>query len=52
MAQTNLGAALAEIGDLSVAKEHLQKALELDGKNTLAQEDLREVENRLAEKKQ
>jgi len=52
MAQTNLGAALGETGELSAAKEHLQKAIQLDGQNTLAKDDLREVESRLANKKQ
>jgi len=52
MAQTNLGAALAETGELSAAREHLEKALQLDAQNALAKDDLREVERRLAEKKQ
>jgi Flp pilus assembly protein TadD len=49
MAHTNLGAAMAETGDLAAAREHLQKALQLDPNNSLAQEDLREVERRLSE---
>jgi Flp pilus assembly protein TadD len=51
MAETNLGAALSEVGDLKAAREHLQRAVEIDPKNTVAVDDLKEVESLLAEGK-
>jgi Flp pilus assembly protein TadD len=48
MAQTNWGAALAETGALAEAREHLKKAVQLDPHNTVAQDNLSEVESRLA----
>jgi Tfp pilus assembly protein PilF len=40
---------MAETGDLAAAREHLQKALRLAPNNSLAQDDLHEVERRLSE---
>jgi Flp pilus assembly protein TadD len=40
MAEANLGAALAEIGELASAKTHWERALKLDPQNQLAQDDL------------
>jgi Flp pilus assembly protein TadD len=51
MAETNLGAALSETGDLKAAREHLERAVQIDPKNSLAQENLQEVERLLAEDK-
>jgi Flp pilus assembly protein TadD len=48
MAEANLGAALAEVGELVSAKAHLERALKLDPQNQLAQDDLQEVQRRLA----
>ena len=48
MAEANLGAALAEVGELSSAKTHLERALKLDPQNQLAQDDLQEVQRRQA----
>jgi tetratricopeptide (TPR) repeat protein len=48
MAEANLGAALAEVGELAAAKAHLERALKLDPQNQLAQDDLEEVQRRLA----
>jgi len=48
MAEANWGAALAETGELSAAREHLKKAVGLDPKNTLALQNLQEVEHRLS----
>jgi Flp pilus assembly protein TadD len=48
MAEANLGAALAEIGELASAKTHWERALTLDPQNQLAQDDLQEVQRRLS----
>ena len=48
MAETNLGAALAEIDQLPAAQAHLEQALKLDPKNGLARENLEEVRARIA----
>jgi len=48
MAEANLGAALAETGNLTEARRHLERALRLDPQNTLAAENLVEVKRRLA----
>jgi hypothetical protein len=48
MAEANLGAALAEIGELASAKTHWERALKLDLQNQLAQDDLQEVQRRLS----
>jgi len=50
MAEANLGAALAEKGQFEKSKTHLERALKLDPRNPVAQDDLEEVQRRLAEK--
>ena len=48
MAEANLGAALAESGQLLDAQTHLERALKLDPQNTVASDDLAEVKRRQA----
>jgi Tfp pilus assembly protein PilF len=46
MAEANLGAALAESGQLSDAEAHLERALKLNPQNSVALDDLEEVKQR------